>query len=201
MILSMQQACTTFVAIFIKFSSLSCSSLFTCCCVIPFMHHIRGHFLWIFRDVMHHIRGTLLRFPYYGTCHTVHHFRETFRRLCMPFYAPLSWGIDSSIARRYAPYSWVDSQILRMIQCTSYVGAFNKLYSSFVCHLRGTYFCVVSLFMLFGCTIYVVYRFLTPHDGTFIWCATFVVYEFFSSFIFDAIQIPSSWCISVAIWK
>lgn len=47
------------------------------------------------------------------------------------------------IVRRYAPYSWVNSQILRMIQYTSYVGAFSKLYSSFVCRLRGTYFCVL----------------------------------------------------------
>ena len=121
MILSTQQACTTFVAIFIKFSSLSCSSLFTCCCVIPFMHHMRGHFLWIFRDVMHHIRGTLLRFPYYGTCHTVHHFRGVLIALLHED----MYHIRGSIRKFYAwfnvPVTWVRLVSYILLLCAIYV--------------------------------------------------------------------------------
>lgn len=145
----MQQAYTTSIAIFFEVSPLFRSSLFVCRCVIPLMHHIHGRFFLHFHRIMHHVLGTS---THLSRCN-VHHFRGV---------------LIAHIVRRYAPYSWVNSQILRMIQCTSYVGAFSKLYSSFVCHLRGTYFCVASLSMLFGCTIYVVYRFLTPHDGAFI---------------------------------
>lgn len=141
----MQQAYTTSIAIFFEVSPLFHSSLFVCCCVIPLMHHIHGRFFLHFHRIMHHILGTS---THLSRCN-VHHFRVTFRRLCMPFHAHFRGVLIAHIVRRYAPYSWVNSQILRMIQCTSYVGAFSKLYSSFVCHLRGTYFCVASLSMLF----------------------------------------------------